>query len=109
MHVKQDRQYTYSVTLKRLRITIVAVDNQQVFHISVCVRMRARVCVCVRRMGECLRVSAIVRVCGCTGADVYFLLLPRIELRLLGSPGSSPVTLSTELSLSFSKTLLIQY
>jgi len=34
---KQDRQYTFYITLRRVRATIVAVENQQVLHIlSVC-------------------------------------------------------------------------
>ena len=44
--IKQHRSYTYNVTLRRIRVTIFAVEKQTVFHIllSVCVC----VCVCVR-------------------------------------------------------------
>jgi len=46
-----DRQFTYNVTLWRIRITIVAVDKQLVFHIlSVCVCVCVCMCVCFRSL-----------------------------------------------------------
>ena len=38
MHLIQDRQYTYNVTLRRVRATIFAVEKQRVLHkLSVCI------------------------------------------------------------------------
>jgi hypothetical protein len=43
MMYKQDRQCTYSITLKRVHETIVAVEKREVLQIYVCVRgARAR-------------------------------------------------------------------
>ena len=37
VRMEQDRQYTYNVTLRRVRATIIAVDKQQVlYNVSVC-------------------------------------------------------------------------
>ena len=44
---KKDSQCTYNVTLKRVYETIVAVEKQQVLHISLCVHA----CACVRARG----------------------------------------------------------
>ena len=38
---KRDRQCTYNVTLRHVRVTDVAVGKQSLVHISVCVRARA--------------------------------------------------------------------
>jgi hypothetical protein len=43
--IQQDRQCAYNLTLRRVHVTNVAVEKQHEFHLLVCVRLRARVCV----------------------------------------------------------------
>ena len=69
----QDRQCTYNVALRRVHITIVAVEKQYVLYISVCVcaRKRARTwvsaCACARVCGYTVTgTSVCLRACSLT-------------------------------------------
>ena len=53
LNIKQGRQCTYDVTLRRVDGTTFVVEKQQVLHIGLCVYL----CTCVCE-------------CGCTGAGV---------------------------------------
>ena len=60
----QERQFTYDVTIRCVRETIVAVARQQVLFISVCACAHVAACVCVGRcQGAC--------ACARTRARVY--------------------------------------
>jgi len=51
---KQDRQYTYNVTLRRVRATIVVVENQYIYiYIYIYIYYIISVCVCRLRYPAC--------------------------------------------------------
>ena len=75
---KQEMQSMYNVILRRVHVTTVAVEMQQVLHISVCVCARTRVSACT-----CVRVALLIQhanrwrivICGLSGSTKFFHII----------------------------------
>jgi hypothetical protein len=71
-NIKEDRQCTYNVTLRSVRVTTVAVENQYVLHI-----MSACLSVCILAL-IVLRANCIfsapyyIVICGLSGSTIFF-------------------------------------
>jgi hypothetical protein len=84
--IRQDRQCTYNVTLGRVRLTTVAVEKQEVFHILYVCSLSYPACVRVRRIilssVTCLAVPYFPHdrvLIFSTNLSEKFLILRRIE------------------------------